>query len=116
MFNLNITGMFIGATPDTVHIPANLHSSAVAYYSAKLKARVVSDGRLPVVLQSKHGFRLKVGRTPRTHATGGSVRLHLPSNASAASVATVLSGGAKVRQTRAGFVTVDPYGVTWTVA
>lgn len=116
MFNLGLTGMFSGATPDTVLIPAHLHSSAVAFYKARLGARALNSGQLPVVLQSKHGFRLKVGRISRNYATGGSVCLHLPSNANPATVARGLSGGAKVQRTRAGFVTVDPYGVTWTVA
>lgn len=116
MFNVNLTGSFSGAFPSSISVPSGVHKSAVQFYKVRLRARISSwTARSSAVLESGYGFRITIERSSSSRASSN-VRLSLPSSVDRAKLARSLGAGARVRQSRSGYVVTDPYGVTWTLA
>ncbi len=114
MFNVNITGTMQGAT-GTLLIPQHLYSSAVNFYKARLYARnITPSGKRYVLLDSSFGFRVKVDKSS-SRSTGGSVRLTLSNSSDRKRIARSLSANGRYSERGSTYVTVDPYGVTWTI-
>ncbi len=103
-----------GAT-GTLLIPQNLHASAVNFYKSRLYARnITPSGKRYVVLESSFGFRFKVDKST-TRSSGGNVRLTLSSTSDRRRIARALSANGRYSERGSTYVSVDPYGVTWTI-
>lgn len=121
MFNLGLSNMFTGASPQTLRIQSGIFNSAVAFYKSALSAEAVSARRRAfVILESRFQFRIRIEIAAGSSTTSNTIRLELPKDVNTniiRSIANKLAAGRAeaVQTTRAGYRVTDPYNVKWTL-
>lgn len=114
MYNINITGSFNGVFPSTITMSARSHHAAIRHYKSALQARQLTTSN-QVVLKSAFGFKFRVDAS--NSSSSSSVRLALPSHVNREAVARALGkNSSRPKNSRAGIVVTDPFGVKWVLS
>lgn len=117
MFNVDITGYFPTATPSSITVSSRVFDSAVDFYKARLRARIVPPKRRGLaVLESSYGFQIKIRSSSSMTSSSSSVQLKVPRKAHRMEISLALGYETSSSSGRTVKRVTDAYGVAWVIS